>query len=122
MLINMNFWLLTGKDVLKEKYLLEKKLNIQTSFAEKQYQGIGKLFKPKEIVEPVEIKEEKPEISESKIVCDNKYNFSDYKNVRKYSDLSLESKYYKLLSFYHRLNEFRSLVPHKKEECVQKCS
>ena len=109
---------MTGKDVLTEKYLLEKKLNIQTSFAEKQYQGINKLFKPKEIVEPVEIKEEKPEMSESKIACDNKYNFSDYKNVRKYS----ESKYYKLLSLYHRLNEFRSLVPHKKEECVQKCS
>ena len=33
-------------------------------------------------------------ISESKIVYDNKYSFCDYKNVRKYSDFVLVSKYY----------------------------
>ena len=50
-------------------------------------------------------------INDTTIAYDNKYSFSDYKNFRKYSCLSLESKYYKLLSFYHRLNEFKGLNP-----------
>ena len=72
---------MTGKDLLPEKNLLEKatvlkkfessplvkELKAQTSIVEKQYQGLNKLFKPDEKEEPVEIKEEKPEIiSESK--------------------------------------------------------
>ena len=42
---------------------------------------------------------------------DSKFSFSDYSNIRKYYDLSFKTKYDKLLSFYHRLNEFRNLVP-----------
>ena len=51
---------------------------------------------------------------------ENKYGFSDYKNFRKYCNLSLESNHYKLLSFYHRLNEFRSLVPRTKKTKIRK--
>ena len=49
---------------------------------------------------------------------DSKYSFSDCKNVRKYSDLSLESKYY--IIFHHRLNEFRSLVPRTEKTKIRK--
>ena len=108
---------LTDKDVLLEKNLLEKaatmktfeywplckELKAQTSVAEKQYQRLNKLFKQDEKEGPVTIKKEKPVIiSESKLMHDNKYSFNEYKNVRKYSDLSFTSKYYKLLWFYHR--------------------
>ena len=51
---------------------------------------------------------------------DNKYSFSGYKNVRKHSDLSFTSKYYKLLSFYHRLNEFRNLMPWREKAEIRK--
>ena len=37
---------------------------------------------------------------------DSKYSFTDY---------SFTTKYDKLLSFYHRLNEFRNLVPQKEK-------
>ena len=61
---------LTSKDVLPEKDLLEKavalkrfeysrvgkELKAQTSFAEKQYQGISKLIKTDEKEQPVTIK------------------------------------------------------------------
>ena len=77
----------------------------QTGVVEKQYQSFDK---HDEKYEP-EIKEEPDVINDIKLVCNNKYSFSDFKNIRKYSDLSLLSKYYKLLLLYHRLNEFRSL-------------
>ena len=70
------FELLTGKDILSEKYLLEKaaaikkyeysllgsELKKQTSVAEKQHQGLNKLFKSDEKEELVTIKKEKPVI------------------------------------------------------------
>ena len=66
----------------------------QISIAEKHYHGWNKLFKSNEKEEePVTIKKEKN------------------KNVRKYSGLSFSTKYHKLLSFYHRSNEFRDLIP-----------
>ena len=37
---------------------------------------------------------------------DSKYSFNDY---------SFTTKYRKLLSFYHRLNEFTNLVPRKEK-------
>ena len=51
---------------------------------------------------------------------DSKYSFSDYKNVRKCSDISLEPKYYKLVSFYYRLNEFRSSAPQAENTKIRK--
>ena len=92
---------------------LRSVLKKKTSVAEKQYQGLNQLFKyDKREEEPVIIKKEKPAIiSASKLMHDNKYSFSNYKNVRKYIDLSFTTKYHKLLLFYHRLNEFRNLIP-----------
>ena len=46
---------------------------------------------------------------------DNKFGFIYYSNVRKYYDFSFMTKYDKLISFYHRLNEFRNLVPRTKK-------
>ena len=42
---------------------------------------------------------------------DSKYSFSGYSNIIKYYALSFMTKYGKLLSFPHRLTEFRNLVP-----------
>ena len=88
---------LPGKELLEkvattklfEFFSLDQELKVQSSFAENHYQGMNKLFNPK-------IKEKKTEImTESKIVYENEYSFSDYKNVRKYSDLSLELSFYR---------------------------
>ena len=90
---------------------LGKELKAQASAAEKQYQVLNKIFKPDEKEEPVTIKIEKLKITnKSKLIYDSKYSFSDCKNVRKYYDLSRMTKYYKLLSFFHRLNVFRNLT------------
>ena len=106
------FELLTGKDILPEKYLLEKaaaikkyeysllgsELEKQTSVAEKQYQGLNNLFKSDEKEQLVTIKKEKPAINyESKPMYDNKYKFSYFSNIRKYQAFSFTSKWNKLL-------------------------
>ena len=41
---------------------------------------------------------------------DSKYSFSEYRNLKKYSDLSSTTKYNRLLSFYHWLNDFRNFA------------
>ena len=53
---------------------------------------------------------------------DSKYSFSNYKNVAKYYNLSFTTKYVNLLSFYHRLNEFRNLVSRSEKTKVKKKS
>ena len=89
----------------------------QTSVAEKQYQGLNNLFKYDEKEEPVTIQEEKPAITyESKLMYDSNYSFSDFCNIKKYYALSFMWKYNKLLSFYHRLNGFRNIVPQTKKK------
>ena len=115
----MNFWL--AKNVLPKKDLLQKaatlkrfqySLKAQTSVAEKQYQGLNKLFKPDEKEEPVATDIEKSEITnKSNLMYHNKYSFSEYRNFKKCSDFSFMTKYDRLLSFYHRLNNFRNLTP-----------
>ena len=45
---------------------------------------------------------------------DSKYNFSDSFDIGKYV-LPLTTTYDKLLSFYHRVNEFRNLAPRMKK-------
>ena len=101
---------------------LASELKNQTSVAENQYQGLNKLFKSdKKEEEPIAIKKEKPSIIiESKLMYYSKYSFSDYKNVRKYSELSFMAKYDKLLSFYHRLNRFRNLIPRTKKQKLKR--
>ena len=51
---------------------------------------------------------------------DSKYSSSDYGNVEKYYDLSFTTKYVKLLSLYHRLNEFRNLFPQSERTKMEK--
>ena len=90
--------LLTGKDVLPEKDLLEraaalkrfqhsplgKELKKQTNVAEKQYQNFDKIFKSDETEQPVTIKKEITD--ESSLFYNNKYSFIEFKNVGKYKD------------------------------------
>ena len=89
----------------------------QTSIVEKQYQGLNMLFKSdKKKEERVTTKKEKTTIiSESKLTYGSRYSFSDNKNVKKYSGLSFTTKYDKLLSFYHWLNELKNLIPRKEK-------
>ena len=106
------FELLTGKDILSEKYLLEKaaaikkyeysllgsELKKQTSVAENQHQGLNKLFKSDEKEELVTIKKEKPVITyESKLMYDSKYKFSYFSNIRKNQALPFTSECNKLV-------------------------
>ena len=64
---------------------IRQNLKAQTSVAEKQYQGLNKLFKPDKEEEPVTIKKEKLTMTnKSKLVHDSKYSFNDYRNIRKY--------------------------------------
>ena len=65
--------------------LLGKEVKKQTSVAEKQYQGIDKIFNHDEKEEPVTIKkEELLKMEESSLIYDSKYIFSNYRNVGKY--------------------------------------
>ena len=60
-----------------------------------------------------------------KLVYDSKYNFSEYKNIRNFYNLSFMTKHDRLSKFYHQLTEFRSIVPqtdeteNKKRECIK---
>ena len=113
---------MTGKDVLPEKDLLEKvavltrfeclplgkELKKQTSVAEKQYQIFDKVFNHDEKEKPVKIKKEGSlTTNESSLFYDSKYSFSEYRNVRKYVNDALKSKYNILVKFYNRLDEFK---------------
>ena len=116
---------LTSKNVLAEKDLLENvaalkrfeysplgsALKKQTIVAEKQYKGLNNFLKPDEKEVPLTIKKKPTMTDKSKLVYDSKYSFSDYRNIRKYYDLSFMTRHDKLSSFYHRLIEFRSVVP-----------
>ena len=86
------------KDVLPQKDLLEKatalkrfeysplgkELKKQTSVAEKQYQDLDKVFNHDENKQPVKIEKEEPlTTAELSLIHDNKYSFSEFKNVGK---------------------------------------
>ena len=83
------------------------KVKKQTSIVEKQYQKLNKIFESDE-EEPVAIKKEI--IHELKLIYNNKYSFSKYRNVGKYMDDSPESKCNRLVKFYNQLNEFTKNV------------
>ena len=76
----------------------------EAGVAENQSQCLNKYFKPNE--------KEKPEITdESNLIYDNKSSFIKYRNYKKYNGLSFMTKYDKLFSFYHWLNDFRNFAP-----------
>ena len=114
---------LNSKDVLPEKDLLEKavalkrfeysplgtELKAQTSVVEKHDQKLNMTFvtfeSDDEEEEPVPIKKENlGTIHEPKLIYNNKYAFSKYRNVGKYMDDSPDSKYNRLAKFYNQLN------------------
>ena len=87
------------------------------------YQGLNKHFKSGKKEEPLTIRKEKPAITdESKLMYGNKYSFSDYRNLRKYYDLSFTAKYYKLLLSCHPLNKFRNLILQAEKTEIKKRS
>ena len=101
--------------------LLGKEVKKQTSVAEKQYQGIDKIFNRDEKEEPVTIKKEEPlKTEESSLVYDSKCIFSDYRNVGKYLQSFFMTKYDRLRPFYHRLNDFRNIVTRTEETKIKK--
>ena len=80
---------------------LGKESKKQTSVAEKQYQIDEK-------GEPVKIKKGGSlTTNESSLFYDSKYSFIEYRNVRKYVNDALKSKYNTLVKFYNRLDEFK---------------
>ena len=69
-------------------------------------------MKSNEKQEPVVIKKEKPKITEElKLNYHSKYSFTDYSSTGKNYDLYFTAKYDIFFSFYHRLNEFKNLIP-----------
>ena len=62
--------------------------------------------------EPVKIKKEEPlTINESSLFYNSKYIFSEFKNVAKYEDESLESRCNSLTPFKQQLKEFKRFTP-----------
>ena len=49
------------------------------------------------------------------VLYDSKGSFSNYRNIRKYYDLSFMKKYDRLSKFYHWLIEFRTIVAQTEE-------
>ena len=57
----------------------------QTSVAEKKYQDFDKIFNNDEKEEPLKIEKKEPlTTAESSLISNNKYSFSEFKNVEKY--------------------------------------
>ena len=57
----------------------------QTSVAEKKYQDFDKIFNHDEKEEPLKIEKKEPlTTAESSLISNNKYSFSEFKNVEKY--------------------------------------
>ena len=92
---------------------IAKELQRQTNVAEKQYQEFNVVFNHDEKEEPVKIKKEGSlTIDESSIFYNNKYRFSEYKNVDKYLDDSLVSRCNTYLArFEHRMKELKKFTP-----------
>ena len=49
--------------------------------------------------------------SKSKLIYENKFSYTDYRNVGKYYDFSFTTKCDKWLPLPHQLNEFRNFNP-----------
>ena len=87
----------------------------QAIVAEKQYQSFDKVFNHDEKEEPVKIKKESPLITEkSSLFYNSKYSFIELKNVGKYMDDSLVSRYNNYLTLSkQQLEEFKKFTPQK---------
>ena len=119
---------MTGKDVLLEKYLLEKAATIkifeysplgeelkkETNIAEKQYQKLDNIYEFDIIIKNITIKN----YNRSSLIYNSKFIFYEYYN-NNLNSLSLTSKFRFFTSFYNELNRFYRLIP-QKESTKQK--
>ena len=92
---------------------LGKELKKQTNVAEKQYQDFDKVFNHDEEEEPFKIEKEEPlKTAKSSLMYNSKYSFNELKNVGKYEDESLVSRYNNYLTpFKQRLKWFKKFTP-----------
>ena len=99
----------TRKRLARKSCCIEKTwVFAQTSVAEKQYKDFDNVFNYDAKEESLKAEKEEPlTMDESSIFYDNKYTFSELKNVEKYMNKSLTARYdNNLLPFYQRLKEF----------------
>ena len=104
-----------------EYSLLGKELEKQTRVAEKQCQSFDKVSNHDEEEETVKTKTEKPvkikkegslTTDESSLFYSKKYSFSEWKNVEKYMDDSLVTRYNNYLAAFKQwLNKFAKFTP-----------
>ena len=82
------------------------------SVAEKQYLSFDEVFNDGEKEEPIKIEKEEPlTTAESSLIYNNKYSFSEFKNVEKYENESLVSTYNNYLTqFNQQLKEVKNLL------------
>ena len=101
---------------------LGKELKKQTSVAEKQYRSFDKAFNHNEKEEPVKIKKEGPlTTDESSLFYNNKYSFIEFKNIGKYMDDFLVTRYINYLApFKQRMEEFKKFTPGKAKTKAKK--
>ena len=125
MLVNMNCKDVSPKKDLPEKTAtmkrfeyspLGKELKEQTSVAEKQCQSFDKVINHDEKEKPVKIEKERPlTTDELSLFYKNKYSFIEFKNVGKYMDDSIVSRYNYLALFKEQLEEFKRFIPQKQK-------
>ena len=95
---------------------LGKELKEQTSVAEKQCQSFDKVINHDEKEKPVKIEKERPlTTDELSLFYKNKYSFIEFKNVGKYMDDSIVSRYNYLALFKEQLEEFKRFIPQKQK-------
>ena len=122
---------LTSKDVLAEKYLLQKaatmkrleyspldkELKAQTDIAKKQYQKLDNTYEFDRIQKnknknKTKTKSTTKKYNRSNLIYSIKYSFYEYYSIN-FNSLSFTSKYKVLTSFCNELNNFYSLKPQK---------
>ena len=108
---------MTGKDILPEKYLLEKaavikrfeysplgkELKKQTSVSEKQYQKLDNLIESNEKEDKTKNKSSR---AKSNLVNKNYFSFYKYCNIKEFAKCSIDSKQNDLKVFKNKLELF----------------
>ena len=116
--------LLTGKDVLPEKGLLEesaavkifeyswlgRELKMQTDLSKRQHEGLDKVHGFDKVNDEAKKKTTIKKYNESDLNYNNKLSFYKY-YINAFKSFSLMKKYKKLVRFCQDLNEFNRLKP-----------
>ena len=128
------YQLLTGKDLLPKKDLIEKaatmkrfeypslgrELTAQTDISNKQYQALDKIH---ELDETINEKPSLKNYSKSYLIYDSNYKFYKcYHDIKKFDNFSLKSKHLFQVNFSGDLDKFSKLKTQKeKTEKKNKC-